>query len=120
MNIETLWLAICIVESACSPTAMNGGEKAYGIAQIRPIMIRDYNKNNGAKLVHEDAFSPTVSKAIFEWYAGHYCTIKRLGHEPTMEDVARNWCGGPNGYKKGATLKYWGKVSKELDKRSEA
>jgi len=116
MNIETLWLAICIVESACNPLAMGDRGKAYGVAQIHAIMIRDYNQNNGAKLVHEDAFSPTISKAVFEWYAGHYCTRERLGHEPTMEDVSRCWNGGGNGWRKEATIPYWGKVQKEIEK----
>jgi hypothetical protein len=31
-----------------------------------------------------------------------------------MEDAARNWNGGPNGYRKSATEKYWHKVAAVL------
>ena len=44
----------------------------------------------------------------------HYATQARLGHAPTDEDLARIHNGGPNGYKKSATLGYWEKVKKYL------
>ena len=43
-----------------------------------------------------------------------YATERRLGRTPTYEDVARIHNGGPNGYKKTATYKYWQKVKKKL------
>ena len=48
-------------------------------------------------------------------YWDRYATIKRLGRVPTDEDRARIHNGGPNGYKKEATIAYWSKVRKELD-----
>jgi hypothetical protein len=45
-----------------------------------------------------------------------YATSKRLGRPVTDQDRARIWNGGPNGYKKKATLGYWAKVRKELNR----
>ena len=43
-----------------------------------------------------------------------YATKKRLGHNPTAEDIARIHNGGPNGFKKGGTEGYWEKVKNRL------
>ena len=43
-----------------------------------------------------------------------YATEKRLGRPVTQEDIARIHNGGPNGYKKKSTEKYWQKVKKVL------
>jgi len=114
MNIEALWIAVCIVESACNPAAVGDQGQAYGIAQIHAVMVQDFNQHNGTQYRHKDAFSVTISKRIFTWYVGHYCTAKRLGRLPTMEDAARCWNGGPNGYKKTATIKYWQKIRRNI------
>ena len=44
----------------------------------------------------------------------HYATEARLGHPPTNEDLARIHNGGPDGYKKPATVGYWQKVQSHL------
>ena len=54
--------------------------------------------------------------SMMEIYWDHYATIERLGHEPTLEDLARIHNGGPNGYKKQSTKVYWEKVKVELAK----
>ena len=51
------------------------------------------------------------SEQIMQAYSNRYTTAERLGREPTFEDAARNHNGGPNGYKKSATIGYWNKVS---------
>jgi hypothetical protein len=48
-------------------------------------------------------------------YADLYTTEERLGREPTEEDFSRNHNGGPNGYKKESTKKFWNKVKKVKD-----
>ena len=50
------------------------------------------------------------SERVLEAYMDRYATVKRLGREPTNEDIARIHNGGPNGYKKESTLTYWEKV----------
>ena len=44
-----------------------------------------------------------------------YATEHRLGRKVTQEDIARIHNGGPNGYKKESTEKYWSKVKKILN-----
>ena len=52
---------------------------------------------------------PAVDAHTADWgYA------RRLGHEPTQENLARMHNGGPNGHKKSTTLKYWNKVKENL------
>jgi hypothetical protein len=50
-------------------------------------------------------------------YMDRYATAERLGHEPTIEDIARIHNGGPDGYKKSSTDKYWEKVKKLWEKQ---
>lgn len=104
--------AIAKVESSGNPNAIGDGGKAYGLLQIRQEVLTDYNRAKGTGLVMMDAFDPIKARMVFRWYVGHYATEKRLGRPPTIEDMARIWNGGPNGWKKTATLKYWVKVKR--------
>ena len=80
---------------------------AYGIMQIHKAVILDVNRVYKREFVHTDAFNPALAREIFRLYINIYATEARLGHVPTLEDVARIWNGGPNGWKKDSTLKYW-------------
>jgi hypothetical protein len=91
--------------------------KAYGPLQIRKPCVDDVNRRYGTKI---EAKNLLGDRAKSEWvcqkYLEMYATQKRLGKEPTYEDMARMWNGGPNGWKQSSTLKYWSKVKKELAK----
>ena len=63
----------------------------------------------------EKYFLPNTEKVILAYW-DRYATMKRLGRKPTNEDRARIHNGGPKGHTKKATLKYWEKVKKALDK----
>lgn len=63
---------------------------------------------------YSDCADLTYAKRVFRAYMARYATERRLGRPVTDEDRARIWNGGPNGYKKKATLPYWNKVRKEL------
>jgi hypothetical protein len=42
---------------------------------------------------------------------------KEFHHKDSdFETIARNWNGGPKGYKRNSTLHYWNKVEIELNK----
>jgi hypothetical protein len=89
--------------------------KAYGCLQIRQPCVDDVNRALGTNYRAEDCQNDrSLSIKIFECYIGLYATKKRLDREPTDEDRARIWNGGPNGWKKSSTEKYWTKVKKEL------
>lgn len=115
---RTLLDAIIQVESEGNDRAI--GDKwlanpAYGCLQIRQPAVDDYNRWNGTTYNAKDCLgNRELSIKVFNAYAQHYATSARLGHIPTDEDIARNWNGGPNGYKKLSTLVYWSKVKRAM------
>jgi len=105
--------ALIQVESAGKDHAHNISEDAVGCLQIRPIMVREVNrilrKQGGTfRFKLEDRWDRDKSLEIFH--------VWREYHHPnsTDETIARNWNGGPKGYKKESTLQYWRKVKGKL------
>ncbi len=91
--------------------------KAYGCLQIRQPCVDDVNRVYGTKHKAEDCLgNRELSVWICEKYLQIYATEKRLARNPTDEDMARIWNGGPNGWKKSSTDAYWVKVKKALKK----
>lgn len=64
---------------------------------------------------YSDCADYDYSCRVVRRYMHRYANEKRLGRPVTAEDIARIHNGGPNGYKKKATIKYWEKVKKELN-----
>ena len=55
--------------------------------------------------------APSRKKSIemfFIWKNYHH-------KNSSLEKIARNWNGGPNGYTRNCTKVYWNKVKKELE-----
>ena len=106
--------AMIIIESRGNSYAYNKVENAVGCLQIRPIMVREVNRilrKNGdtRRFKLKDRWDRDKSIQMFWIWRNH--------HHPksTDEVIARNWNGGPNGYKKKSTEKYWEKVSSCLE-----
>jgi len=106
--------ALVQVESNGNPAAIGDNGKAYGCLQIWAVVIADVNEVSRVKYTHADAFDPAKARAICRAYLARYATAKRLGREPTDQDFARIWNGGPNGWRKNSTIKYWHKVAAVL------
>lgn len=105
---DSLLSAVIHVESRGNINAHNVGEDAVGVLQIRPIMVKEVNRVLGFdKYTLKDRWDKQKSIEMFN-------VIRYNTPNPTNEKIARNWNGGPNGYKKKSTLKYWGKVQKQL------
>lgn len=104
--------AIHMVETGgrLGPIKGDGGA-ALGPLQIHRACWQDANLPGK----YEDVADLAYAKRVFAAYMARYATERRLGRPVTDEDRARIWNGGPNGYKKTATLKYWAKVRKELN-----
>lgn len=101
--------AMIMVESAGNDSAYNLKEEAVGCLQIRPIMVREVNRilrkqGKEHRFELEDRWDRQLSLEMFR--------IWREYHHPNSTDevISRNWNGGPKGYKKESTLKYWRKV----------
>ena len=110
MTYLTLLLVLIKIESGGNDFAIGDDGKAYGCLQMHAAYVQDAAEYAGKDWIHEDAFQRDVAIQIFQAYMARYATEERLGRKPTIEDIARIHNGGPNGYKKTATDKYWKKV----------
>jgi hypothetical protein len=108
--LSILASALIAVESQGDVTAKGQAGEA-GPMQIRPIVVEDVNRFAGTKFKQEDRLTYDGSFAMFCLYVDHY------GINPTPEEAARIWNGGPSGPKKAATRGYWTKVRHELHTR---
>jgi hypothetical protein len=100
-------------DSAIGDRHIVGGE-AVGALQIRPIMVREVNRilkiqKSDKRFKLSDRFDRNKTIEMFYvWKNFHH-------KDSDFETIARNWNGGPKGYKNPRTEKYWNKVQKELD-----
>ena len=99
---EALWDATCMVESSGNPHALNHKEMAVGIAQIRAIRLRDYNRRTGKSYELKDCYNTQISKEIWIFYAQKY-------HYTDYKTIAQRWNG--SGYK---TIEYWKRIKSVL------
>ena len=109
--------ALIMVESQGNDSAIGDthlGEPSVGVLQIRPIMVREVNrilklKKSEIQFKRKDRFNREKSIEMFLiWKEFHH-------NDSNFETIARNWNGGPNGYKNSRTLHYWKKVENELN-----
>ena len=111
--------ALIEVESRGNASAVgdiNLGDPSIGVLQIRPIMLREVNRilkiqKSTKKFKRQDRYSREKSIEMF--------LIWKNYHHPDggFEHIARNWNGGPRGYKNKRTEHYWAKVQIELNKQ---
>ncbi len=118
-NIPLLLMtAMAIIESNNNPDAYNEAEDAVGILQIRPIWVQDVNRFSTVTYTHDQmkdlAFARMACLEYWRYYAKQINSIE--GREVTAQDLARIHNGGPEGYIKKSTEKYWKKVEVELNK----
>jgi len=121
-----LWKAICTVESGGAPDAYNRKERAAGIAQIRPVCLRDVNRIARLRGVDDrftgaDRRDPDAARRMWVLYLEHYgkAYARRTGRPPTPEVYARIWNGGPVGWRKRSTRGYWRRVRAVLRRGQE-
>jgi len=115
-DLNPLIDALVQVESNGKANAVGDKGRAKGILQIWDVVVSDVNRIYKTSYVHDDAFDPKKARDIANKYltfwGKHY--TKKTGKAPTYEVYARIWNGGPTGYKKEATVKYWTKVKNIL------
>lgn len=112
-------LALIAVESGGNDLAIGDHGRAVGCLQIHTKLIADVNQFAGTRFTPAHRRNRDMSLLICQIYLQHYCTKSRLHREPTLEDAARIWNGGPNGWKRASTDAYWSKVSRQLTLKSE-
>ena len=107
--------AICTVESNCDDDAVGDNGNAIGAYQIWHSYWKDatdFDKSIGGS--YQDCKNSEYSRKIVLAYWSRYAIINRVGEEVTDEDRARIHNGGPNGFKKNSTIRYWDKIKNEL------
>ena len=112
-NRKELIEAMAFVESGGNPEVIGDldlDSPSVGLLQIRPIMVREVNrilKNQGSekRFKNRDRKNAEASIEMFNIWANAYHI------DSSYEKMARNWNGGPKGYKKSATIHYWAKVT---------
>jgi len=104
------------VESNGDVLAIGDYGKAYGCLQIWNIVIQDVNRISKSNFKHKDAFNRDKAFKIAEIYLNYWGKVyeRKTGKKVTNEVYVRLFNGGPSGYKKKSTIKYWKKVKEKL------
>ena len=110
-DIEQLLDAIAQVESENNSSSVGDGGRAIGIYQLHRSYWQDGTRILNVKWDYHLAFKPEKSRRVVKAYLSHY------GKGKSLLDMARIHNGGPNGYKKKATLPYARKIAKILYKK---
>lgn len=124
-TILQAFAAMCMAESGDDPTKINEEEGAWGVAQIRQVMVDECNRiialdGDITPLLrpfeHSDAFEVKDSFMMFCIHSWHHGREYKedICREPTIETIVRMWNGGPDGWNESSTLHHWGKVKKFL------
>ena len=112
--------ALIAVESGGNWNAIGDNGRARGALQIHRACWQDGCEELGVQWDYETgAHDPTKAKAVCKAYLTRYGRAyeRRTGRKATPEVLARIWNGGPTGYKKKATERYWRKVKTRLNWR---
>jgi len=115
---DNLIPAMIQVESLGNDSAIGDkhlvGNEAVGALQIRPIMLREVNRilkiqKSNKRYSKKDRYNRERSIEMFMVWKNY--------HHPKggFETIARNWNGGPRGYKNKRTEYYWAKIQNELN-----
>ena len=117
VELSPLERAVWQVEtSGVDGATIGDGGKARGPLQIHRGAWKDateFDRTIGG--TYEDVDRIEYAVRIFRAYCERYATERRIGRRVTDIDRARIWNGGPNGFKKSATLKYAAKVRAILE-----
>lgn len=120
-DFHATYAAVCMEESEAQPDAFRPGERAAGIAQIRPCYVADVNRiaaivGDPRRWSLQDRYDPAASYEMYTiyvvWWGCRYCRL--TGHVAGPEQWARIHNGGYNGWKRKSTLGYWRRVKGRL------
>lgn len=106
-DMVRLLAALKQVESNGDANAVGDQGRALGAFQIWKLYWQD-SKVSGC---YQDCKDPKYSESVVRAYLARYAP---KGKTVTLEMLARIHNGGPRGYLKPATLKYWTKIQKVL------
>ena len=108
VDYDRLLDAIAFVESDRGATSAN-------VYQLRRVYVRDVNRIRGWGIRYADAIGDTaLARRCILAYWRHYGAVyeRRTGRKATAETLARMHNGGPDGWRKAETVRYWRRVSR--------
>ena len=111
-TVDNLLDAMYTVESKRGKELVGDGGRAIGPYQIWREYWQDaveWDKTIGGK--YEDCMNKAYAEKIVRAYWARYAP-----KGATLEQLARIHNGGPKGYTRNSTLKYWQKIVKEMTK----
>ena len=112
ISFSTLCAAIAEVES-------DGGVTSYNVYQIEEAYVNDVNRIlKRVEFCIDDCLNPRRSEEMMWTYWRYYGTryFEKTGLQPSEEVLARIHNGGPSGWKKKSTEKFWQKVKAALER----
>jgi hypothetical protein len=107
---ERIAYAVAMVESHGDDNAYNKKERATGRYQIRPICLREFNRQTGIHYTLKEMHDPIKSKSVFLYFASQH-------HYSEVEKISRVWNGGERGMKKRSTKKYYQNILKIMQEQ---
>jgi hypothetical protein len=116
--IQEIREVLKLVESQGNEKIVGDNSTAFGILQIRPIAIREVNRNYKTHYHHYQMFTEKYSDEVFNlvMLRGVELYLKKYNRYPSEQDIVRMWNGGIyNGYRNNKTLKYYYKYLKYKD-----
>jgi len=107
-----------MIESGGDVHAIGDNGNAWGPMQITQGVSDDVNEYYARDFTRDQCFDRFHSKQIFFLYSDIYATEDRIGRKVTLEDRARIWHCGPEGWnnklddkaKVKRAKEYWKKV----------
>lgn len=112
-----LGVALAPLFAALAQVESNNGQTSKNIYQITRQYVDDVNRiSENEKFTYGDVNDRERSERMMEIYLAHYCIkyTDETGGLPTWETMARIHNGGPRGWSKYATKKYWRRVKNFL------
>lgn len=116
---DVLLDAIATVESNNVSEVVGDDGQAVGAYQLHRIYVDDVNRIAKAEYRHADRNDAVKSREMVTIYLAHWgARYAAFMNKPaTAEVLARIHNGGPYGWNKIHTKKYWNKVKLELEKQ---
>jgi hypothetical protein len=109
-------LSFALICNAIAQVESDNGATSGNVYQIRDIYIDDINRIYNLQLSYNIKYDRELSEKAMRLYWLYYGEryIKLTGKPVTYEVLARIHNGGPRGYKKHSTKKYWDRVKAYL------
>lgn len=112
MTNAILAAALISIESGGNNQAVGDHGRAVGPLQVHAAAVADVNRAFGTHYTHAGMTNRAEAVAVLDRYLWLYARPERIGRPVTDEDRARIWNGGPDGWRRKATLAYAARFNK--------